>query len=393
MSDKRQAVIVSAVRTPVGRGIKGTLAATRPDDLAALVIKEAIARAKVDPSSVDDVIMGCAMPEGEQGLNVARMAALLAGLPETVPGVTINRFCSSGLQSIAMAAQSIISGMADVVVAGGVESMSMVPMSGNKPSTNLQLLDTRPGAYLGMGLTAEKLAAKYSISRTAQDEFALRSHERGAAAQDAGRFNEETIAVPVRVDKRKGTAIESTSIPFAQDELIRRDTSLERLAKLPPAFLQGGSVTAGNSSPISDGASAVVVMSDARALELGITPLATFVTYAVSGVAPEIMGIGPVTAVPKALDRAGLKLSDLNVIELNEAFAAQSLAVLHELGIDPLKVNENGGAIAMGHPLGCSGAKLTTTALHELKRRGGGHALVTMCVGGGQGAAGIFRVG
>ena len=392
MSNERRAVIVSAVRTPVGRGVKGILAATRPDDLAALVMKTAVERAQIDASLVEDVIMGCAMPEAEQGLNVARQAAMIAGLPDTVPGVTVNRFCASGLQSVAMAAQAIISGMADCVVAGGVESMSLVPMGGNKPAMNLALLDKRPEAYLGMGLTAERLASKYGITRQQQDEFALRSHQKGAAAQDAGRFDGELVAVPVRVDKRDGTKISSQTAMFSKDELIRRDTSMELLAKLKPAFLQGGTVTPGNSSPVSDGASALVVMSEERARELGLEILATFVTYAVTGVAPDIMGIGPVTAVPKALGRAGLSLSDMGVIELNEAFAAQSLAVLHELGLDPERANENGGAIAMGHPLGCSGAKLATTAIHELRRRGGGYGLVTMCVGGGQGAAGIFKV-
>lgn len=393
MSNSRNAVIVSAVRTPVGRGVKGSLAATRPDDLAALVMRAAVERAGIDASIIDDVIMGCAMPEAEQGLNVARMAGMIAGLPDTAPGVTVNRFCASGLQAVAMAAQAIVSGMADCIVAGGVESMSMVPMGGNKPAMNLALLDRRPEAYLGMGLTAERLAAKHGISREAQDAFALQSHQRGAAAQEAGRFDDEIVSVPVRVDRCEGTAMTSTTMPFTKDELIRRDTSMEALAKLKPAFLQGGTVTPGNSSPISDGAAALVVMSAERAKALGLEPLATFVTYAVTGVAPEIMGIGPVTAVPKALQRAGLSLTDMNVIELNEAFAAQSLAVLQALGLDPARVNESGGAIAMGHPLGCSGAKLAVTAIHALRRRGGGHGLVTMCVGGGQGAAGIFRVG
>ena len=389
----KNAVIISAVRTAVGRGNKGTLASTRPDDLAALVIAEAVKRARIAPESIEDVIMGCAIPEAEQGLNIARMAALLAGLPETVPGVTVNRFCSSGLQSIAMAAQSIMSGMADCIVAGGVESMSMIPMTGNKIATNMRLFDTRPGAYLGMGLTAERLAAKYEIGRDAQDEFALQSHQRAAEASQKGLFADEIVSVPVRVDRRNGTSIQSDTVPFAQDELIRPDTSLERLGKLPPAFMQGGTVTAGNSSPVSDGAAAVVLMSEDRARALNLTPLATFVGFAVTGVAPELMGIGPVTAVPKVLDRAGLTLDDMKVIELNEAFASQSLAVLRELGLSTERVNVHGGAIAMGHPLGCTGAKLTTTALHELQRRGGGHALVTMCIGGGQGAAGIFRAG
>ncbi|NDD27296.1 MAG: thiolase family protein [Proteobacteria bacterium] len=393
MSNSRNAVIVSAVRTPVGRGVKGSLAATRPDDLAALVMRAAVERARIDASIIDDVIMGCAMPEAEQGLNVARMAGMIAGLPDTAPGVTVNRFCASGLQAVAMAAQAIVSGMADCIVAGGVESMSMVPMGGNKAAMNLALLDRRPEAYLGMGLTAERLAAKHGISREAQDAFALQSHQRGAAAQEAGRFDDEIVPVPVRVDRCEGTSMTSTTMPFTKDELIRRDTSMEALAKLKPAFLQGGTVTPGNSSPISDGAAALVVMSAERAKALGLEPLATFVTYAVTGVAPEIMGIGPVTAVPKALQRAGLSLTDMNAIELNEAFAAQSLAVLQTLGLDPARVNESGGAIAMGHPLGCSGAKLAVTAIHALRRRGGGHGLVTMCVGGGQGAAGIFRVG
>lgn len=388
----RTVVIASAVRTPVGRGIKGTLATTRPDDLAALVLSEAVRRAGIAASEVEDVILGCAMPEGEQGLNIARMAGLIAGFPDHVGGVTVNRFCASGLQTLAMAAQAIMTGMADCIVAGGVESMSMVPMGGNKPSTNLGLLQKRPEAYLGMGLTAERLASQHHISRQQQDEFALTSHQKAAAAWDAGAFGDEIVPVPVRVDTRRGTQISSVTLPFGHDELIRRDTSLESLARLKPAFLQGGSVTPGNSSPISDGAAALVLLSEQKANELGVQPLGRFVTYAIAGVPPEIMGIGPVKAVPKALAQAGLTLDDMHVIELNEAFAAQSLAVLKEMNLDPSRVNALGGAIAMGHPLGCSGARLATTALHALRRRGGGNALVTMCVGGGQGAAGILSV-
>ncbi len=388
----QEVVIVSAVRTPIGRGVKGTLATTRPDDLAALVIGEAVKRSGIDPGSVEDVIMGCAMPEGEQGLNVARMASLLAGLPERAAAVTVNRFCASGLQAIAQGAAAIAVGSAEVVVAGGVESMSMVPMGGNKPSTNLGLFVKRPGTYMGMGVTAENLAAKFEISRQESDEFALRSHQLAAAAQDKGYFKDELLTVPVRVDTRHGVTVETQMMPFASDELVRRDTSLERLAALKPAFKTDGTVTPGNSSPISDGAAAVVLMSAETARKRGLTPLGTFVHYAVAGVPPEYMGIGPVHAVPRVLDRAGVNLKDIALMELNEAFAAQALAVLRELRVPLERVNPNGGAIALGHPLGCSGARLVVTALSELKRRGGGLGLVTMCVGGGQGAAGLLRV-
>ncbi len=393
MRNGREAVIVSAVRTAVGRGKKGTLTHTRPDDLAGIVLKAACQKAGIDPSMVQDVILGCAMPEGEQGLNVARLACFLADFPHTVPAMTVNRFCSSGLQAVALGAQEIWSGMADCVVVGGVESMSMVPMSGNKPSMNMKLVDTRPGAYLGMGLTAENLADKYKISRQAADEFALNSHHKAAQAIAQGKFKDEIVPVDVRVDKRDGINVSSSTVSFATDELVRADTNLESLGGLKPSFKMGGSVTPGNSSPLSDGAAALVLMSAEKAKELGLKPLGRFVSYAVAGVPPEIMGIGPVEAVPKALKQANLKAADISLVELNEAFAAQSLAVLHDLSdFAAEKVNPNGGAIALGHPLGCTGAKLTVSAIHELQRRGGGHALVTMCIGGGQGAAGVITV-
>ena len=386
------AVIVSAVRTPVGRGGKGALANTRPDDLAAVAMTAALLHAgNLAAGEVEDIILGCAMPESEQGLNVARLAALRAGFPDSVSAMTVNRFCSSGLQAIALAAANIRAGLNEVVVAGGLESMSMVPMSGHRPSVNPVLVDERPGVYLGMGITAENVADQYGVSRQDQDAFALESHRKAAAAQDAGRFADELAPVPVRVDRPQGARVISETRPFEADEMVRRDTSLEILAGLRPAFRQGGSVTAGNSSPLSDGAAALVVMSRSRAAALGLTPLARFVSFAVAGVAPEVMGIGPVAAVPKALALAGLKLSDLDLIELNEAFAAQSLAVIRELGLPEDRVNVNGGAIALGHPLGCTGAKLTATLLHELRRRGGRYGLVTMCIGGGMGAAGIFE--
>lgn len=387
----REAVIVSAVRTPVGRGIKGTLANTRPDDLAALVLEEAVKRAGIDKSLVEDVYLGCAIPEAEQGLNIARLAALRAGFPDTTGGVTINRFCSSGLQTIAMAGAAIQTGQADVMLAGGVESMSMVPMSGHNPSPNPTLMDTRPGAYIGMGLTAENIAAKYGISREDQDRFALASHQKAAKAQEEGKFKDEVVPVPVRVDRYKGTKVVSETVLFENDELIRKDGSLEAMAGLKPAFKQGGSVTAGNASPFSDGAAAVLIMSREKADELGLKPIGRFLGFAVGGVEPEYMGIGPIKAVPKVLQQVGLTIDDIDLFELNEAFAAQALAVVRELGIPEEKLNVNGGAIALGHPLGCSGAKLTATILHELKRRGGKYGVVTMCIGGGMGAAGVFE--
>lgn len=393
MDDSRTPVIVSALRTPVGRGRKGSLANTRPDDLAALVLKTTLERTGVPATEIEDVILGCAMPEGEQGFNVARLALLLAGFPDTVPGMTVNRFCSSGLQAVALAAQAIASGMSECIIAGGVESMSMVPMTGNKPSMNLRLQRDIPGAYVGMGMTAENLANKYSISRQDQDQFSVDSHQKAAAAIKDGKFNDEIVPVTVRVDKRDGASISSKEHAFEQDELVREGTTLEVLAGLRPSFHVKGSVTPGNSSPISDGASAIMVMSKAKAKEHGLEPLAEFLSFAVGGVAPELMGMGPVVAVPKALKLAGLELSQMDIIELNEAFAAQSLAVIGEMGLPKDKINVNGGAIALGHPLGCTGAKLTATAVHELRRRGGGYGLVTMCIGGGQGAAGILKVG
>lgn len=387
-----EAVIVSAARTAVGRGKKGSLANTRPDDLAALVIKESVKRANIDPKLVEDVILGCAMPEGEQGLNFARVASLLADLPDSVSAMTVNRFCASGLQTIALGAQSIMSGMTECVVAGGAESMSMVPMSGNKPSMNMNAVDKRPGVYMNMGLTAERVADQWKVSRADQDAFAADSHAKAAKAIAEGRFKDEVVPVSVRVDKMNGKGFVSSMMDFATDELVRADTTTEKLATLPPAFKLNGSVTAGNASPFSDGAAAVVMMSADKAREVGAKPLARFIAFATSGVAPEIMGIGPIEAVPKVLKVAGLRLEDIDLFELNEAFAAQALAVVRELKIPTEKLNVNGGAIALGHPLGCSGAKLSVQLIHELKRRGGRYGMVTMCIGGGQGAAGIFEI-
>jgi acetyl-CoA acyltransferase len=388
------AVIVSAVRTPVGKAPNGSLRTVRPDDMAATVIAEVLRRAPgLDPADVDDVILGCAMPEGEQGMNVARIASLRAGLPVTTSAVTINRFCSSGLQSIAYGAERIMCGFARVVVAGGTESMSMVPMGGNKISPNPSLVDNYPDVYLSTGLVAENHAREHRISREEQDAFALRSHERALAALDAGRFEDEVTPLSYRVtggaadDSRP--AVREASL--ASDEGPRRDTSMAALAKLRPAFHAHGSVTAGNSSQMSDGAAAVVVTSAATANDLGLTPLGRFVAFATAGVEPERFGIGPVPAIRKVLKLAGLTLDQIDLIELNEAFAAQVLACLRELPIDPERLNVNGGAIALGHPLGCTGAKLTATLLHEMRRRQSRYGMVTMCVGGGMGAAGIFE--
>jgi acetyl-CoA acyltransferase len=398
-----EAVIVSAVRTPVGRAYKGSLRATRPDDLAALAIKEALARVPgLDAKEIDDVILGCAMPEGEQGMNVARIAALRAGLPVETSAMTINRFCSSGLQAIALAAERIRAGSAEVIVAGGTESMSMVPMGGNKISPNPWLVDHYPDAYINMGLGTENIARKFGIAREQADQFSANSHKKALAAIAAGNFKEETIPVEVTIislpngngasSKPKAPVKPATqTFVFATDELPRADTSLDILAKLKPAFHVKGTVTAGNSSPMSDGAAATVIMSDTRAKSLGLKPLARFVAYATAGVLPEEFGIGPVQAIPKALKLAGLSLNDIAVIELNEAFAAQSLAVIQQAGLDASRVNPNGGAIALGHPLGCTGAKLTATLIRELQRKNARYGMVTMCIGGGMGAAGIFE--
>jgi acetyl-CoA acyltransferase len=388
----REVVVVSSVRTPVGRAFKGTLRATRPDELAAVAIKGALDRVpQLNPKEIEDVILGCAMPEGEQGMNVARIASLRAGLPIEASAVTINRFCSSGLQSIAMAAERIMSGGAEVMVAGGTESMSMIPMGGHKISPNPWLVDHYPDAYLSMGLTAERLATRFGITREQCDQFSLRSHQNALAAIAAKKFEDETVAVPVSFTTPNGSKPKRQEITFKVDEGPRADTSLEALGGLKPAFHVKGVTTAGNSSQMSDGAAATIVMSAERAKALGITPLARYVAFATAGYQPEEMGLGPVFAIPKALKLAGLKLSDIDVIELNEAFAAQALAVIKEAGIDLERVNPNGGAIALGHPLGCTGAKLTATVIRELKRRNARYGLVTMCVGGGMGAAGIFE--
>ena len=389
----RDAVIVSAVRTAVGKAPKGTLRTTRPDEMGAAVIKEALARVPgLENAEVEDVIMGCAMPEAEQGMNVARAAAIRAGLPVETSAMTINRFCSSGLQSIAMAADRIKSGGSEVIVAGGLETMSMIPMGGHIIRPNPYLVDHYPDFYLSMGLATENVARKYEVTRAEQDEFALRSHTRAAAALDADKFKDEVVPLHVVLEEldEKGKK-QRHEVVFDKDEGVRRDTSAEGLAKLKPAFHVKGTITAGNSSQMSDGAAAAIVMSDARARELGVKPLARFVAYATAGCPPEEMGIGPVFAIPKALQLAGLTLNDIDVIELNEAFAAQSLAVIKTLGLDPDKVNVNGGAIALGHPLGCTGAKLTASILRELERRNGRYGMVTMCVGGGMGAAGILE--
>ncbi len=389
----QEAVIVSAVRTAVGKAPRGTLRNVRPEAMGATVVAEAVRRAEgLDPAQIEDVIMGCAFPEGKQGMQVARIIALAAGLPDTVPGQTVNRFCASGLQSVALAAERIMAGFGDAIIAGGVESMSAVPMGGHVFTADPSLAMYYPSVYTGMGLTAENVAEQYGVNREDQDAFSLQSHQRAAAAIQSGRFSAEIIGLPVSEvwlddDGQRQT---STTV-FDTDEGMRLDTSLAGLARLKPVFKAGGSVTAGNSSQTSDGAAAVVLMSRRGAESAGLKPLARFVSFAVAGVPPEVMGIGPVAAIPKALKLAGLNLSDIDLIELNEAFAAQSLAVMRKLEIDAAITNVNGGAIALGHPLGATGAKLTTQLIYEMKRRGSRYGMVTMCIGGGMGAAGIFE--
>lgn len=389
----REAVIVAAVRTPVGRAKRGGLKDTRPDDLAALVLGEVVRRAGVPAGVVDDIILGCAFPEAEQGMNVARIAAQRAKFPPEVSGVTVNRFCSSGLESIALAAARIQTGINDCVLAGGVESMSMVPMGGNKLAANPTLMTEYPQAYMSMGLTAERVAARYNISREDQDRFAERSNCLAAAAIAAGKFDAEIVPVPVKKFSfdSKGRPVFKSDV-FAMDDGVRADTTAQKLATLRPAFLQGGSVTAGNSSQTSDGAAAVLLMSREKAAELGLTPLAVFRGYAVGGVEADVMGLGPMVAIPKVLAYAGVTKEQIDLFELNEAFAAQALAVVRILGLEEEKINVNGGAIALGHPLGCTGSKLTVTLLAELARRGGRFGVVSMCIGGGMGAAGLFEM-
>ena len=387
-----EAVIVSAARTAVGRANKGILADFRPEDMGAAAVNEAVRRAEgLDPADIDDVIIGCAMPEGSQGLNMARIIALRSGLPDQVAAQTVNRFCSSGLQTIAHGAQQIMAGMGDVVVAGGTESMSAVPMTGFHFRPNPWMVENRPEAYIGMGLTAENVARKYGISREQADEFSARSHQRALAANAEGTFKDEIVPLEVEKTALRNGGRASKTVTFDVDEGPRAGSTPEVLGKLRPVFHVKGTVTAGNSSQMSDGAAAVVVTSREKAEELGLTPLVRFVSFAVGGVPPEIMGIGPVAAIPKALKRAGLELSDIDLIELNEAFGCQALAVIQEAGLDVDRVNVNGGAIALGHPLGATGAKLTTQIIYEMKRRGSRYGMVTMCIGGGMGAAGIFE--
>lgn len=387
----REAVIVAGKRTAVGKSKRGVTRNVRSDDMAALVIRTLLADTELDPALVDDVIIGCAMPEGAQGLNFGRTIGLMAGLPTSTPGMTVNRFCSSGLQTIALAAERIIADGADCIIAGGAETMSKVPMTGFRINPNPRMVVEMPEVYMGMGLTAEQVAQEFEVSRPAQDEFALRSHQKAARAQDAGKFKEEIVPFEIEEVTPGATGPQRETFIFDADEHLRRDTSLEGLAKLKPVFKQGGTVTAGNSSPLSDGAAAVIVMERSLAESLGLTPILKFVGFNVAGVRPEIMGVGPVAAVPRVLKRTGMTLADMDVIELNEAFAAQAVAVIRELGLDEEKVNVNGGAIALGHPLGCTGAKLAVQIMHEMQREDHALGMVTMCIGGGMGAAGIFE--
>jgi acetyl-CoA acyltransferase len=385
----REVAIVAAVRTAIAKGGRGTLRDVRPDTLAAHVIQEALKRSKLKAEDVEDVILGCAMPEAEQGMNVARIASLLAGLPDKTSAATVNRFCSSGLHAVADIAKAIMVGEIDVGIGGGVESMSLVPMGGHRPSANPELMETNPGAYTPMGITAENVAKRFEVSRADQDAFALESHKRAVAAIDAGKFKEEIAPLEIDVFADDGSR---KRVRFDTDEGPRRDTSPEGLAKLKPAFDKDGTVTAGNSSQVSDGAAAVVLVEMEKAKKLGLPILATFKSFATAGVPPDIMGIGPVPAVRKLLEKAGLSVQDIDVFELNEAFASQSLYVIRQLGLDPAKVNPNGGAIALGHPLGCTGARQIATLLPELKRRGARRGVVTMCIGGGMGAAGLIEL-
>ena len=389
----REAVIVAGARTPIGKAKKGTLAQYRPDDLGALVVKETLKRAGNYEGNIDDLIIGCAMPEAEQGLNMARNIGALAGLPYTVPAITVNRYCSSGLQTIVYGAERIMLGYSDTIIAGGAESMSLVPMMGHVVRPNVKLAENAPEYYMSMGNTAEEVAKKFGISREEQDAFAVRSHQKAATAIKTGKFNDEIVPVDVVVRAvGENYKMHEKDIIFAMDEGVRADTSIEGLAKLRPSFSVTGSVTAGNSSQMSDGAAAVMVMEREKARSLGLQPMGKFRSFAVAGVPPEIMGIGPVAAIPQALKLAGLELADIGLFELNEAFASQSIQVIRELGLDEEKVNVNGGAIALGHPLGCTGAKLTLTLLHEMKRRNQQFGVVTMCIGGGMGAAGVFEL-
>jgi acetyl-CoA acyltransferase len=389
----KEAVIVSCVRTAIGRAPRGVLRTTRPEDMATPAVKEALARAKgLDPAEIDDLILGCSFPEGEQGMNVGRLVGLQAGLPDSVSGMTVNRFCSSGLQAISLAAERIMLGYADVMMAGGVESMSLVPMGGNKLTPNLTLVNQRVEAYTPMGITAENVAQRYNISREEQDQFAVQSHARAGAAIKEGRFKDEIV--PLKVVTRGLGAdgkVKEKEFVFDTDEGVRYDTTFETLSKLRPVFHARGSVTAGNSSQTSDGAAAAVLMSAEKAKALGLKPMGVFRSFVVAGCNPDEMGVGPAVAIPKLLKHAGLKVEDIDLFELNEAFASQALYCVRELGIDAEKVNVNGGAIALGHPLGCTGAKLTATLLHEMARRGSRYGVVSMCIGGGMGAAGLFE--
>lgn len=390
----REAVIVAGIRTAVGKSHRGMTRNTRSDEMAVAVIRNLLdqTQSKLDPAEIDDVIMGCAYPEGTQGLNFARVIGLRAGLPVEVPAFTINRFCSSGLQAIAVAAERIISNSADIVIAGGAESMSLVPRGGVRRSPNPYMMESYPDTFIAMGFTAEHVADEYNISREDMDQFAYQSHQKAAQALDSGVFAQEIVPLSIEETEVSSDGKPSTSTTtFNQDEHLRRDTKIEGLAKLKPAFKEGGRVTAGNSSPLSDGAAGVIVMEATKAIQLGLKPLARFVGYSVAGVRPEVMGIGPINAVPKLLKRTQIKLDDIDLIELNEAFASQSLAVIRTLGMNPDKINVNGGAIALGHPLGCTGAKLSVQLLNEMQRRNSHYGLVTMCVGGGMGAAGIFE--